>query len=307
VNPIHIGAVDLNLLAVAAALYRHRNASRAAVALGVSQSAVSHALARLRRAFGDPMFVRAARGLVATDFARRIEPELVDLVRRSEALFRREPAFDAARAEGRVTLASTDYLDAVVMPYLLERVRARAPGVQVSLRPTQSELPKRDLEDGRVDLAVAGFYRDLPEGFFQARLFVDEFAVAVRKDHPRVGKTLDRDTYFELEHALITLQGDFADRAAEGSGKTRRARAIRYGSYSFTGLAWVLERSDLVLTAPRRLLERYAEHFAIRILPAPVTIAKVDLRMVWHAQTHEDPLRAWFREQLAATCAQSRP
>jgi DNA-binding transcriptional LysR family regulator len=303
---VHMERIDLNLLSFAAALFRHKNASKAAAELGVSQSAVSHALTRLREAFDDPLFVRVARGLAPTALARSIEAELLDTVRRGDALFARRPSFEPARATGRVVIAATDYFEAVVMPDLWPRLSALAPDLQVSLRPTLGELPKRDLEDGRVDLAVAGFYRDLPDGFYQARLFSDEFAVAVRRDHPGVGKRLDRDGYFALRHALVTLQGDFRDRAAAGRGAKSRRRAIRYGSYSFTALAWTVERSDVALSAPSLLLRRYQERFAVRVLPCPVSLGTIDVRMIWHEQTRRDPLRAWVRSQVAETCASLR-
>lgn len=295
---VHIRALDLNLIAIAAALYRTRNVSRAAAELGVSQSAVSHALARLRTHFGDPLFVRGSRGVVSTDFAEGVREEILELERRSKALFARREAFDPARASGRVTIAGTDYLEAVAMPLLLPELVREAPGVQISLRSTSGDLPRRELQEGLIDLAIAGFYSRVPEGFYQTRLFSDSFAVAGRRDHPDLKSPPTEERYLSLTHALVTLQGDLRDDVGSGKGAKRKVRRIVYGSFSFTGMAWALERTDLVLTAPSLLLRRYAERFRLRVQPCPIDLGRIDVRMVWHARTHRDPLCAWVREQI---------
>lgn len=298
-------ALDLNLVFVAESLYRHANVSRAARELGVTQSAVSHALGKLRAHFQDPLFVRVAKGVAPTDGARALRPAIEELAAKGRALSTRRETFDPAKIRGRFTIASTDFLEILLMPRLLTRLQREAPEVQVSLQPTGGELPRAELQSGVVDVACAGFYRDLPEGFFQASLFEDEFAVGCRASHPLAKhKTLGLRRFLEANQALFTLKGDFKVAASKGRGTDRR---IVYGSYSFTGMAWILTRTDLVLSAPRLLLAQYAAHFPIRIFEHPRPPAKLQMRMVWHALTHQDPAKAWLRrvvkEELAARSA----
>ena len=293
--------MDLNLLVVAAALYKERNVSRAAQDLGLSQSAVSHALARLRDHFDDPMFVRTSKGIAPTEFARGIQDEVMDLVQKTELLINRQKKFDPREARGRITLATTDYFEAVVMPKLQPILAQEAPHLQISLRPTVGDLPKRDLEEGKVDCAIAGFYEDLPEGFYKTRLFSDSFSSATRKGHPKIKSKLTTEEFYSATHALITLQGDFRDQLPEKAvnakaAKAKKLREIVYGSYSFTGLAWTLQNSDMILTAPTLLLKQYERFFPINVWPCPVPLEKLEVQMIWHAQTHADPLRSWFRE-----------
>ena len=295
---MHISSVDLNLLVIAATLFRNRNVSKAAQELGLSQSAVSHALSRLRDHFDDPMFVRTSKGVAPTEFARNIQTELLDVVHKTELLVNRKKAFDPKEARGRITLSTTDYFEVVVLPKLQPYLAKEAPGLQLSIRPTMGELPKRELEEGRIDFAIAGFYVDLPEGFYQAKLFKDSFGSATRKEHPRIQGRMTEEQYFKEKHALITLQGDFRDTV----GSKKSPRDISYGSYSFTGMAWVLEKSDLVLTAPSLLLKQYQRFFPINVWPCPVRVDPIDIQMIWHAQTHDDPLRVWFREKLRKFC-----
>jgi len=298
---MHISQIDLNLLKVAAAIYKSRNVSKAALDLGLSQSAVSHALSRLRAQFQDPMFVRTAKGIAPTEFARSIQSELLDLVHRVELLANRKEKFDPKEIKSRIILATTEYFELVVMSGLQNKISFEAPNLQISVRPTLGDLPRRELEDGKVDLAIAGFYKDLPEGFYQAKLFSDTFSCATRQNHGL--KKLGVQEYFDSNHALITVQGDFRDRAEYGTGKKKRTRHFTYGTSSFASLAWILQETDLVLTAPTLLLKKYAEFFPMKIWPCPVDIGSIDVRMLWHAQTHDDPLRIWFRNQLRDRCA----
>lgn len=287
--------LDLNLVYVAEALFRHQNVSRAAKDLHVTQSSVSHALARLREHFGDPLFVRVAKGMAPTDTAKALRVQIEELADKGRELSRRSDRVDLTRVRARFTIATTDYVEVLLVPPLLARLRTEAPGIQISLRPTGGELPKAELESGAVDIAVAGFYRDLPEGFFQSKLFEDTLAIGVRDGHPLAKGALTAERLRDADHALITLQGDFKTGA--------RDRSVVYGSYSFTGMAWTIARTDLVLTAPRRLLEHYREHFPIRVLPSP-SPRRIEMRMLWHALTHRDPVKKWLRaavaEQLAA-------
>lgn len=299
---MHIRNLDLNLLVVADALFRHKNASKAALDLGLTQSAVSHALARLRDYFKDPLFVRASKGVLPTEFARGIQADLAELLRRAELLASKKTAFDPSRAKGRITLSTTDYTEVVLLPLLLPIMRREAPGIQISIRPTQGDLPKGELEAGKVDLAIAGFYQKIPEGFFRSKLFTDSFRVAACSKNTRFGSKLSIDDYYSAGHALITLRGDFRDDLTRKVRNKKQERQIVYGSYSFTGLAWVLQSSDLLLTAPSLLLSRYREYFPLRIWEGPIELGKIEIQMIWHAQTHDDPLRQWFRTKLKSVC-----
>lgn len=305
-RPIHVAhtdrRLDLNLVYVAEALYRHLNVSRAAEQLGVTQSAVSHALGKLRAHFGDPLFARVSRGVQPTETAQALRGAIEELAEQGRELARRPRAFEPARIQGRFTIGTTDYVEVLLVPRLLARLQREAPGLQLSVRPTGSGLPKTQLESGAFDVACAGFYRQLPEGFFQQKLFSDSFAVACRKGHPLARVPLTKERFLAADHALITLEGDF---------KTTGGRRLVYGSYSFTGMAWTLARTDLLLTAPRLLLEAYRERFPIRILDNPLPRPELEIRMIWHALTHHDPAKRWLRallkEELSALGSTARP
>ncbi|MBY0372102.1 LysR family transcriptional regulator [bacterium] len=293
----HIKTADLNLLVVLDSLFRHSNVSSAAQELGLTQSAISHALSRLRDLYQDPLFVRVSRGVAPTEFAKTIRPHVESFIASAQRAVEQREGFDPARAEGRVTLSTTDYFEVIIGRRLYARLQKEAPGVQLSLRPTFGSLPKAQLEDGSCDLAVAGFYRDLPEGFYQQKLFTDTFSTAYRKKHPLLKEGLTLEKFYECEHALITLQGDFADRFAASSPK-KKVRKLKYGSGSFTAPAWTVATSDLVLTGPSALLRAYQEFFPIAVEPCPIKSDPIQIQMVWHGLTNQDPLQRWIRQLI---------
>lgn len=289
---------DLNLLLIAESLYRTLNVSKTAKELHMSQSAVSHALGKLRDHFQDQMFVRVAKGVRPTESAKQMRGDVEDIVTRAKLLSSSHKKPNPTSFRGRVSIATTDYAEVILMPGLLKRLKSEAPHLQISIHPTGGELPKSQLENGLYDLAIAGFYQNLPEGFYQTRVLEDSFSTAYRKGHSSIKEEIGARQYYELDHALITLQGDFKDRVSRTKKGEKLTRKIILGSYSFTGLAWTLAESDLILTAPTLLLEKYKTHFPIHVQKCPVDIPNIHLKMVWHGLTHQDPTKIWIRNLI---------
>ncbi|MCM0605790.1 MAG: LysR family transcriptional regulator [Xanthomonadaceae bacterium] len=293
-----LNSFDLNLLFIVESLYRTLNVSKTASELGMSQSAVSHALAKVRDHFKDPMFVRIAKGVRPTDTAKELRSIIEDFVISARELSSHHKKLDPATMPGRIRIATTDYAEVVLMPSLLRRLKKEAPHLQISIHPTGGALPKMELENGIYDLAIAGFYEKLPEGFYQAKVLEDSFSTAYRKDHSAIHEEIKTKQYFELDHALITLQGDFKDKITKVIGGKKRIRNIVFGSYSFTGLAWTIAESDLVLTAPTLLLDKYKKYFPIQVQKCPISIPNIEIKMVWHGLTHRDPAKIWIRDLI---------
>ncbi|WP_413557299.1 LysR family transcriptional regulator [Bdellovibrio sp. HCB209] len=295
--------LDLNLLVVIESLYRTLNVSKTAQELSVTQSAISHGLKKVREHFNDPLFVRASRGMTLTETAKRLRPQIESLVHQAQALTQENEKFDPKKITDRITIATSDYIEVLVMPAIVKRLKTEAPHLQVSIRPTRGELPKAELENGTFDMAIAGFYKNIPEGFYETKVLEDTFSTAYRKKHPLIQGEIKPAQFYDLDHALITLQGDFKDNLEKKIGDKKRSRNIAYGSYSFTGMAFTLSQSDLVLTAPTLLLKKYQEFFPIQIQATPFPLPNVNMRMVWHSRTHKDLLRLWFRNLVKSELA----
>ncbi len=291
---------DLNLLTVFEALALERNVSKAASRLHLSQSAVSHALGRLRDAFGDDLFVRASRGVVPTARALALQPKILQALDAVRSVYRRDATFSPKQATGQVRMGSTEAFEHLVLPKLIPLLSREAPDLVLNSRMVHGRLPKEDMEQGICDVAVAGFFGDLPEGFYKRKLYEDDFVCLVRKDHPRIRKEPTLDQYVAERHLLISPQGDLHGIVDQQLEKKKRSRVVVAGISNFLTPGAVVASSDLILTMPSRLAELHRKLHALNLFAIPVPVPKVVMVMTWHERTHRDPLHQWFREQLAA-------
>lgn len=261
---------------------------------------MSHALARLRDAFGDDLFVRAPRGVVPTARAAELQPLIFQALEAVRGVYQARTEFDPKTATGQVRIGSTEFFEHMVLPKLIPRMSEDAPGLVLNSRMVQGRLPKEEIEQGLLDVAVAGFFGDIPEGFYKRKLYEDDFVCMVRKDHPRIRKAPTLDQYLAERHMLISPQGDLhgvVDRALE---KKKKRRQIVAGISNFLTPAAVLASSDLILTLPSRIAQTQTKLLPLAIYKIPVEVPPIVMVMTWHERTHRDPLHQWFREQVVA-------
>lgn len=296
-----------SLLTVFDALMTERNVSKAAIKLHLSQPALSHALARLREEFKDELFVRVARGVAPTPRALKLAPLVAETLNRLERLFAPPERFDPMTVKSRITMASSEYFEHLALPQLVPRLAKEAPGVLLHSHSAQGRLPKEEMERGECDLAVAGFFGELPEGFYQQTLFDETFVCVVRKDHPQVGRTLSLKGYLALSHLLISMQGDLKGMIDVILEKQRCCRRIVAGIGNFITPGWIIAESDLILTLPRRLAMIYLRHLPLRMLAVPLEVPPIKIAQVWHERTNADPLHRWFRRQVHKAVQSEEP
>lgn len=290
---------DFNLLLVFHVVYQERNASLAATRMALSQPALSHKLNKLRHEFADPLFVRAPRGLTPTPKAHELAPRVQRLISEMEAFYEQCEGRDfLARAE-RIHLYSTDYIEQTLLPRLLPRLREHAPNLQLITHNTRGLLPREALEKGTCDLAIAGFFADLPDTFRQQRLLSEDFVVLACRNNPRLHAGLDLTGFLACEHLLTTLTGDLnglVDRALAARGLTRKVAA---GLSSFIAPPRLLRGTDLLLTCLRSVAEEAVAHDAALCMhPLPLALSRVEVMQIWHERTEADPLRRWLRQQI---------
>ncbi len=300
-NTAQFRNLDLNLLLLAEVVYRHRNLTAAAAELAMTPSAVSHALARLSRHYGAPLFVRAARGVVLTELGAKLAPQLRVFRDAAQQALEREKAFEPDKAEGRIYIASTEFFELVVGQALVAELRQAAPKLQLCFLDAIGLFIYRALEMGQVDLAVAGHFRELPEGLSRRRLFHDEFATLAGGRLPS-DRPLTLEEYLRAPHLLITLTGDLQGKVDDVLHQRGLSRQVATATTSFATPVWLLREQDLLLTAPRTLLVRYQELLGRKAQPCPVAVPGVDIQMIWHQRTQKDPLRQWLRDRIAAHC-----
>ncbi len=307
-NAVHdLAQVDLNLLVAFDVLARERSVTRAAEQLGLTQSALSHALRRLRELLGDPLLVRGRSGMVLTPRAEAlIVPLRSGLLTLGRAL-QAQCAFDPTTARRSFTLATLDLFDVLMMPALLERVRAGAPGIALTLISNHTPEIAQRLETGDVDFAVVPrveHSRNAPpqppaQGLLQRTLFRDGYACLLRKDHPTLKKrSLSLEQYLALSHALVAPRGDGLGQVDEALAELGKSRTIALRMPHFLAALAIVARSDLALTAPT-VLAAVADADVVAV-PAPLRLPQHNVNLLWHERFDNDPAHQWLREQIFA-------
>jgi DNA-binding transcriptional LysR family regulator len=297
-STVHLESVDLNLLVALDALLGERNVTRAATRIGVTQSAMSHSLARLRALTGDELLVRGREGMLPTvraeALARPVRQALDDIAR---ALAPPVP-FDPATARARVVIGTSDYGELVLLPRIVARLARDAPGFDLRVV-TLPEPLAEPLAAGTIDLAIAPVRPgDERPGIYAKRLFDERFVCVVRKGHPLARKKLTLARYASTPHALIAprgREGGFVDDALAALGMSRRvAVAVPH----FLIAPHVVAASDLLLTLARRVADVLAGPLGLAVLTPPPELGLEGFTMsaAWHERTHGDAAHRWLRQ-----------
>jgi DNA-binding transcriptional LysR family regulator len=288
------------------ALLETRSVSAAAKRMGVSQSAMSHTLARLRLRFADPLLVRSGRGLVPTARAEAMAPRLRAAVRELEGAVDAVPVFDPATARRTFRLATTDLVELVLLPTLLSRLEHDAPGVDLWLSgPLDGE---GRLQRGDLDLSLQLLRGTEADAGLRARaLFRERFVCVMRRDHPLAEGPLTLARFVSARHALVAPQGTpggVVDRALEAQGLSRRT-ALTLAS--FLVVPHLVASSDLLVTLPERLARVFAGLLPLVVKEHPLDLSGFTVNLVWHERHDHDPGHRWLRQAVVAAVADAPP
>lgn len=296
-NEIHLSNIDLNLLTVFDAVMRERNATRAAERIGLTQPAISHALNRLRTVLGDPLFVRTPKGMVPTPRAAELAPPIASMLEQVTSLLNRGKDFVLGQSRRRFLLGLSDYASFVALPALMERVRAAAPGIALTVKNVGHGDGLARIEEGGVELIVGNF-PEPPPHIRREVLFHEGFVCAGREGHPGMGRTLTMKRYLALEHLQVSTRGDPHGYVDDVLDKMRLRRDVRVTVGHFLAAPFLLERSDLIATEPERLLSPLRKKLGLVLAKPPFSIPSFEVTQCWHARHDCDPGHAWLRGQV---------
>ncbi|MEV4561690.1 LysR family transcriptional regulator [Kitasatospora sp. NPDC049285] len=289
--------MDLNLLPVLDALLQEHSVTRAAERLGTSPAAVSRSLARLRRAVGDPLLVRAGQGLVPTPRAVELRDEVTALLRGCAQVLRPGAGFEAVHLHRTFTVQATDLLLAGLAGALTERLGREAPGVDTVFLPESVEGGPA-LRQGLVDVELGVLGHLDPE--IRTRPLADLPLVAVaRREHPIFTGPIDAERFAAADHIGISRLGRRhgpIDRALAELGLRRRTAVV---VPSHTSAMLVARDSDLIALAVADWLPDPVHDLGLRTFPIPLRLPPLELGMAWHPRNSDDPAHRWFRDHLA--------
>ena len=277
-NSVHLAGIDLNLLVLFDVVLREKNVGRAAAALHLSPSAVSHGLSRLRKLFEDPLFLRTPKGVVPSDRALELEAAIHDILARVGHVLESSTPFDAARSTRRFTLGMADATAAVLVPTLLARLRRAAPGVDIGLRHIFPASALHDLETRAIDLAVIAL-DEVPPRFAHQTLGEEHFVIAARAGHPFLKKpTLV--SYASAGHVLASVTGDFHGFVDDALAKKGLKRRIALVVPNFMLALAAIAETELLSALPRSLAVAHAARFGAAYVEPPLSLPISTIRAV---------------------------
>jgi DNA-binding transcriptional LysR family regulator len=295
---------DLNLLLVFEAVLASRSTTRAGAHLGLTQSAVSNSLNRLRTALGDPLFVRTPEGMMPTPRALEISLPLKEAIERIRSTLAQQQEFDAACSDRTFRVYMSDVGQMVMLPKVVKSIQQLAPGVSIETVHLGSPREREAcMSSGEVDLAV-GYFQDFTGPFHCQALFSEEYVCMVRQGHPLAGRTLTLREFAGMRHAIyhpcggghaIQEQAIAAAMASHGLPWRVALRATH-----FLGFTDMIAQTDMITTLPRMLALAGSRSVAVATMRPPVAIPSFEIAQFWHKRFHLDPGNRWLRGLFAS-------
>lgn len=289
--------LDLNLLRVLVALDEARNVSRAADLLSMSQSGFSTALMRLRKRFGDELFVRTAGSMLPTARAQRMLVAAREVLARISEQILEAPVFDPATSAVEFRLAMADVAEVIYLPTLLGHLGAAAPHAAVSTElPDPEELQER-LQSGRVDVAIGYFPELQGQLLYKQRLYMHSYACIARAGHP-LGSRLTARHYEGCGHAVAATPARSTALLDKFLARQGIGRRIRLRTPHHLVLPEVVARTDLIATVPLAVAGHLSGRGDIQVLALPFRPPSFAVQQHWHRSVHKEPRNQWLRSQI---------
>lgn len=289
---------DLNLLPIFVALMEERNVTRAAERLGMTQPALSNALARLRVTLRDPLFVRERYGIQPTPVAIELAPLIADALARLDDAVLGQQEFDPATADRLFTIAPNGYVEYVLVPALVARLERDAPGIKLRLTPYGNDLAETGVVGGTTAM-VLGRIVDPPDNLIVQHLMDECLDCVVRADHPVIAEGLTQDRFESLKHVNVVPPGRMRAGLFQALAERGLKREVALSVTNFFAVAEMIAVTDHVATLPRLICRRLEHDPRLRVLPAPVDLGTFPVEMAWHVRYRHDPAHRWLRETVA--------
>jgi DNA-binding transcriptional LysR family regulator len=285
---------DLNLLRVFEAIWATRSVSRAAERLGLTQPAVSSALARLREVYTDPLFTRAGLNMAPTAFCTEQSHYLLDALALVERSLSGARAFEPQTADRRFVLGMRDIGEATLLPQVLAHCQQHAPKVSLHTLLSPLETTNQKLADGRVDLAV-GFLPALEAGIHRRELFTQHYVCAARAGHPLLKSRITLAGLARADHLAIDYSGTGHALIERQLREQGLERTVRLRTPHYLATAPILAGTDLVCLMPEMLAQAMGASHGIAYKPIPLRAMRFPIALYWHDRFHRDPGNRWLR------------
>lgn len=286
--------VDLSLLPALDALLRRRHVTRAAEDVGLSQPAMSHLLARLRRAIGDELLVRGPSGLILTARAEEIAPQVAAILASAKTIYR-TPAFEPSSVRRTLRFVGCDWHSILLAPELMRRIRDQAPGIELSIESYTRDVFKR-LADGDVDLSFFHTGTSLPPGAVSTVVGEDRYALVMREGHPAARKKWTLADYAEWESVVVSLVGDGMSDVDARLAKAGVTRRVGLTTPHFMGCLATVAATDMIATTSHLFASAHAKAWRLVVRKPPFPEVRFNNTLIGSASRMNDPVIRWFCE-----------
>jgi len=289
----NISKLDLKQLRLVEALVRTNSLTASAEQVGLSQPAASHALARLRKLMGEPLFVRTSAGMRPTPFGKHFGASVSDALGALRAGLEAQPTFDPGTARRTFNIYMTDVGQMVFLPPLLAKLKTAAPKVSLRVRAVPVRSPHILLESGEIDIA-AGHFTTLTHGIYQRQLFRERYVCAVRAGHPDFSRGMTIEAFRSVPHAFTDSGGLAHETLDRTLVRQKIKREIKLRVPEFMVLPLVISNSDLLVIMPSRLADQFAKLVQLKLMPLPFSVPTYDIKVYWHERFRRDPAVRWL-------------
>ncbi len=289
-----LAALDTNLLVALDALLQEANVTRAAARIGVTQSAMSQTLGRLREHFDDPILTRVGRQMKPTPFAQRISARLHLAIGELEAVVRERPAFDPRKASRRFVLATVDYLALLYVPALRRKLAQHGSGLDLAVFALDAASVAEQLEAGIVDVYL-GVHGATERSLHTKHLFKEPFSLLVHAKHPLAKRVPTPESYAKFPHVHVSPRRDSSTVVGRALRAHGLARHVAVEVPYFSLLPGLLLDSQLVATVPSSLAARFSEQHELVALAPPIELASLEICLAWDPRFEREPASEWLR------------
>ncbi|MGO4677920.1 LysR family transcriptional regulator [Bosea sp. 2YAB26] len=302
IDRINLGRIDLNLLVALDALLTELSVTRAAVRIGLGQSAMSHNLARLRALFGDELLTRGPEGMRPTPRALALIAPVRITLGQIASLVSQDASFDPRTAERLFRIGLPDGAEVMLGPALLACICEAGPGIRLRLQPADQLFDELDAD--RLDLGIG--FGPLPEGRTHHKrrvLATDSWLCMFDADRLGITSPISLEDYVRLPHVLTSLRMGEQGAVDEALAKLGLRRRVALTTTRFVAVPFLVAGAPVITTMPARLARMFATELGLSLSPVPLSLPEPVAALVWHASYDHDPAHIWLRETVARVAA----
>ena len=302
---MNVDNFDLNLIRIFLAIAQHRNVTEAGLHLGLTQSTVSHALARLRTLCNDQLFVRTSDGMLPTVAATAMIEPLEQALNAVRSSLRGAASFDPASDDRCFNLVLSDIGQLTYLPTLVDYLTQHAPRVSINVLHLPIDGYRDALVSGVADLTI-GHLPTLQSGFHQVSLFEDPYVCMLRADHPSIKSSISLKQYLAASHIVVEPPGRGPGLVEQALSRARAKRNIVMRLPHFFAGPLILRRTDFLMTVPLRTRMALHDLNNIRFVPLPFKVEMMNVKLLWHERMHHDAGHSWLRAVIAKLFTEGR-